>query len=229
MERVLYVLPHQTKLAPNEQTTGEPVKMIPDVYDEVSSILLGYTSKKGARRGAAALRLGSSSPADFKSKKVVRSCIFADPHAPREPTDYLKVKIPYENLNCLSPDSSVATFSRVYGTRTSSAEALCLNRKLRGPGWIRLKNAVPSQVKVSHAKFTLTVPSPDDLLVPIEFSTNDPPPLSALCVSTKTVLNSRTEAHEVVMISGVFGRWPRYKGFCLGSTPGWHEPSIRFF
>eukprot|EP00737_Agarophyton_chilense_P002055 gb/GEZJ01002327.1/.p1 GENE.gb/GEZJ01002327.1/~~gb/GEZJ01002327.1/.p1 ORF type:complete len:1512 (-),score=223.04 gb/GEZJ01002327.1/:5194-9117(-) len=203
MERILYVLPRQTKRAPDGQSSDEPVKIIPDVHTEISKILLG-NRQKSTKLGAAAI--GSNLPSQVKAKKVVRSCPFADTHAPREPTEYLKVKIPYENINRLSPDSNGVTFSRVYGTRTSSSESLCLKRKLRGPGWIRLKNAAPSQAKVSHAKFTLTLSCPDDLLVPVDLATKDAPPVSALCVSTKTVLNNKTGAHEVVMISGLFVR-----------------------
>eukprot|EP00178_Gracilaria_changii_P017202 TRINITY_DN491_c0_g1_i1.p1 TRINITY_DN491_c0_g1~~TRINITY_DN491_c0_g1_i1.p1 ORF type:complete len:1536 (-),score=250.71 TRINITY_DN491_c0_g1_i1:9728-14335(-) len=206
MERVLYVLPRRTKRAADGQHTDEPVKIIPDVHAEISKLLLGSSNRKNTRLGGAAIRSASNLPSQVKAKKVVRCCPFADTHAPREPTEYLKVKIPYENYNRLSPESSGATFSRVYGTRTCASEALCLKRKLRGPGWIRLKNAVPSQTKVSHAKFTISISSPEDLHAPVELASKDPPPVSALCVSTKTVLNGKTGAHEVVMISGLFIR-----------------------
>lgn len=206
MDRVLHVLPRKTKRAPDGRITDEAVKIIPDVYGEVTKILLGSSTQKSTRLGATAIRSGSNLPSEVKAKKVIRSCPFSDLHAPREPTEYLKVKIPYESINRLGPDSTGATFSRVFGTRSSASEALCLKRKLRGPGWIRLANAVPSQSKVSHAKFTLTVPCPNDIIVPLDLATKEPPPVSALCIQTKTVLNNKTGAHEIVMISGLFLR-----------------------
>ncbi|KAI0557454.1 hypothetical protein FGB62_301g03 [Gracilaria domingensis] len=134
MKRVLCALQRQTKLAPNGQSRDQSVKMTPEVYGEVSIIIIGNTTRKSTRLGAAAIRSGLNFPTEFKAKKVVRSCPFEDAYAPREPTDYLKVKMPYENINRLSPDHCGATFCCVYETRTSSTEKLCLKWKLRGPG-----------------------------------------------------------------------------------------------
>ncbi|PXF47218.1 DNA polymerase alpha catalytic subunit [Gracilariopsis chorda] len=204
MQRVLYVLPRQTKRAPNGHSTDKPVEIILDVYHEVSNILLGERAQKCMGLGAIAMWSGSNLPTEFRAKKVVRSCPCGDTHAPREPTDYLEVRIPYEKFVRFYPESSGATLSSVEGTLKSSSEALCMKWKLRGPGWIQLNNAVPSQARISHAKFTLSVASPNDLLVPVDLAAEGAAPVSALCVSTKTVLSSKAGANEVVMISGLF-------------------------
>lgn len=206
MERALYVLPRKTKLDSSGCPTKEPVKIIPDLYSEVTGLLMGKSAQKSDRLGAAAIRSGSNLPGAVKAKKVLRSCPFGDNYAPREPTEYLKVKFPYSNICRLYPDSSSANFSRVFGTRTSASEAICLKRKLKGPSWIRLTNASPLQAKVSHAKYALSIPSPNDINVAVDLSNKDPPNVTALCVRMKTVLNDKTGANELVMLAGVFIR-----------------------
>ncbi|CDF40250.1 DNA polymerase alpha catalytic subunit [Chondrus crispus] len=204
MERKLYVLPRMHKVDARGRPTKEPVKIVPDVHAEISAILLGKSSGDG--KGFAARRSGSNLPSTIMAKKVMRSCPFGDTHAPREATEYLKVKIPFSNTSNLFPESSGKTFSRVYGTKTSASEDLCMKRRLRGPGWVRLTNATPMQSKVSHAKCSLTIPSPMDVTVANDMSDKDPPPVSALCLNAKTTLNPKTGAHEIVMLAGVFVR-----------------------
>lgn len=202
MERTLYVLPRKYKADRNGRSTSEPVKIVPDVHSEITAELLGRSQSN--KSGLGASRPSSNLPSAIKAKKAVRACPFGDADAPREPTEYLKVKFPFSNFNKLIPESSGATFSRVYGTKTSASESLCLKRKLKGPGWIRLSNCVPLQARVSHAKYALSVPNPSDIAVAVDWSDRDAPPVSALCVNVKTVLNPRSGAHEIVMLAGVF-------------------------
>lgn len=203
MERKLYVLPRTHKVDRIGCATKEPVKIVPDVHAEISAILLGRNQGDKAGFGGAG-RSSSNLPSTIMAKKVMRSCPFGDTHAPREATEYLKVKFPYANTNKLMPESSGTTFSRVYGTKTSASEDLCMKRRLKGPGWVRLTNATPLQAKISHAKYCLSVPSPMDVTVANDLSNKDPPSVSALCVNVKTMLNSKTGAHEIVMLAGVF-------------------------
>lgn len=204
MERIMYVLPRKKRLDDKRKPTLEPVKVVPDVHAEVTSALLGKSVGKATSLGG--LRSGSNLPTAIKAKKVMRSCPFADDFAPREPTEYLKVKIPYSNMNKLQPDSSGSTYSRVFGTRTSASEAFCMKRKLKGPAWISLSNATPLQNNVTHAKFAFSIPNPTDVTISTELVNRDAPPLSTLCVNIKTILNAKSGAHELVMISGIFIR-----------------------
>ena len=206
MERVLYVLPRKTLTGADGKPTQQPVKMIPDVHSEVTKVLLGNPNVNANRLGGAAALRSSNLPTAIKAKKAVRSCPFGHTEAPREPTEYLKFKLPYTNVCRMHPDSHGKTFSRVFGTRTNASEAFTLKRKLKGPCWIRLKNATPLQGKVSHAKFSLSVPNPEDVSVAMDRSNDDPPTFSALCVNIKTVINPKTGAHEIVLLAGVFIR-----------------------
>jgi DNA polymerase alpha subunit A len=88
--------------------------------------------------------------------------------------------------------------------KTTASEMLCLKRGLKGPSWLRIEDAAPHQSKVSHARHTLAVETPGAISVADDLADRPSPPLTALCLSTKTVLNERTGAHELVMLSGVF-------------------------
>ena len=200
LERKLYVLPRVVK---PDRTT--PVKIIPDVFNEVKDRLLGKVNKSLMGLGGAAAHAAASNlPSEMKAKIVKRASPFCDSDAPREPTDYLKIKIPYEKACKLSTDSCGENFLRVYGTKTGAAEALALKRGLKGPGWIRVSDAVPLRSRVSHAKHSLVVQSPQNVSVAMDWVNRPPPALSMLAISTKTVLHPKTGVHEIVMVAGVF-------------------------
>ena len=201
MERVLYVLPRETKIGPDGKSTNQPIKIVPDVHSEIKDLVLGSTSTKSNRLGGA--MRSNYLPSQMKAKVAVRSCPFGDKHAPREATKYLKVKIPFETSCPLQSDSTGATFSRVYGTTATPSERLCLKRKLKGPGWIRLTNATNVTGRPTHAKFNLSITGPEDISVPPALSNKEAPPLSAMCVNVKTTINAKTGAHELVMLAGV--------------------------
>lgn len=202
MERVLYVLPRKHRVDPSGKPTSNPVKLVPDVHSEVTSILLG----KNTNNKTLGSRSSSNLPSSVKAKKVIRSCPFGDSHAPREPTEYLKVKFPFAKYNKLQPESNGTTFSRVFGSKTSASEAFCLKRKLKGPSWLVISNTKLSEKTISHAKYTFSVESPMDVNISTDLTNKEEPPLSALCLSAKTVLNPKSGTHEVVMIAGVYVR-----------------------
>lgn len=213
LERKLYILPRQFKTDAQGRRTDELVKLLPDVYNEVKDRLLGNINNHRGLGGATTS--ASNLPTTMLAKVVQRSSPFCDIDAPREATEYLKVKIPYDKQCRLGVDASGRTFSRVYGTKTSAAEALALKRRLKGPSWIRVSGAAPLRSRVTHARHALVIGSPAQISVSEELATRPPPPLSTLCLSTKTVLSAKTGAHELVMVAGVFvGETP-----LAGATP----------
>lgn len=209
MDRVMYVLPREARLDKKGKPTSEVVKLVPDVYEEISSTVLGSAVSKTSFAARS-----SNLPSCIKAKKAVRTYPFGDGLAPRDATEYLKIKFPYSNLNRLEPDSSGETYSRVFGTRTSASEAFCMKRKLKGPGWIRLKNVTPLQTQISHAKFSFSVSNPADVSVASELANKEAPTLSGMCINVKTMLNTKSGAHEIVMISAVYVR-----GIPLSGSP----------
>lgn len=201
LERSLYVLPRVHEVDRHGNPTDKKVSIIPDVHKEVLDLLRGDQKKQGS---AMASRLGTNTPKTIKAKMVTRCCPFPDDDAPREPTSYLMVKFGYAHSLSLTPLTTGCTFSRVYGTKASSVEALVVQCNLKGPGWIRIKNPSVVNRRLSHAKHTLRVSSPVAINVETKMSSAVAPTISALCLSVKTTLNSRDGAHEIIAISGVF-------------------------
>lgn len=202
MDRVLHVLPRKTRLGDNGVLSSQPVNILPDVHSEIVSTLLGKSHQPNGKLGGN--RIASNLPSSVKAKKVTRCCPFGDSLAPRGATEYLKVKFPFSNVCRLQPESSGSTFSRVYGTRTSVSEMFCLKQKLKGPCWVTLSNAKSGEMNVSHAKKYFSVQSPSDVCISAELANADGPPMSALCVSVKTMLSEKTGSHEIIMLSGVY-------------------------
>jgi DNA polymerase alpha subunit A len=191
LDRALYVLPRDRLRGSDGQETSQPVDILKDVHAEISRKLL---SSSGTSNG----------PAAFKAKVVTRACPFGDCDAPRDPTDYLKVRFPFDKANTLTADASGNSFKRVYGVKTTASETLCLKCGLKGPSWLRISGSSALAARVSHARHTLVVPSPDCIAVAVDLCDRAPPAMSALCISTKSALNPRSGANEIVMLSGVF-------------------------
>lgn len=200
VERVLHVLPRKTRIDRTGKAHNEPVGIM-DVHAEVSAVLMENSQNAGSKLGRA--QLSSNLPTAVKGDDVIRCYPFGDALAPREPTHYLKVKIPYSKTCCLHPDSTGSTFSRVFGTRTPVSEAFCLKRRLKGPAWVTLSNAKKLESNVSHAKMDFSVPGPLDVQVSSELANLDGPHLSALCLNVKTAINQKSGSHEIVMLAGV--------------------------
>lgn len=120
----------------------------------------------------------------------------------------------------LPQDLSGETFSRAFGTNTSSLETLLLQRRLKGPCWLDIKGAKRSgnpvswcklEVKVCHDQvfllvlyllfiyFKVVLQDPDDLSVHPEKL--PPPPLVAMTLNLRIAVNPKTMHNEIVMAS----------------------------
>ncbi|XP_045146690.1 DNA polymerase alpha catalytic subunit isoform X1 [Echinops telfairi] len=178
IERTLYFLPRETKIDLNTgKETGTPVTM-KDVYEEFDGkIATKYKLMK------------------FKSKIVVKNYAFEIPDVP-EKSEYLEVKYSAE-LPQLPPDLKGETFSHVFGTNTSSLELFLMNRKIKGPCWLEIKNLQFLNQPVSWCKFEAMVLKPELVNVIKE---NCPPPLVVMSLSIKTVQNAKTHQNEIVAL-----------------------------
>ena len=186
LERVLYFLPRETN-----SKTGAKVELV-DVHQEVKDILNKNLRKEKGRT--------------YRMKMVKRDYAFELPDVPREPHDYLKVKYPLgaEVNGPLSQDLQGDTFSRVFGTRQSGTERMIIGRDLMGPCWLEIKSPQISQRNRSWCKFMTVLDDPKLVCkLPIGEDVPPPPKLKVLSLSLKTVVNKKSHAHEVVMISGM--------------------------
>lgn len=75
------------------------------------------------------------------------------------------------------------TFSHIFGTNTSSLESFLLDRKIKGPCWLEVKNAESVQAKVSWCKLEASCDKMENVAVIRNDSDLEPPPIVIATVS----------------------------------------------
>ncbi|KAM6151481.1 DNA polymerase alpha catalytic subunit [Rhynchocyon petersi] len=194
IERTLYFLPRETKMDLNTgKDTGTPVKM-KDVYDEFDEKI------------AAKYRLMK-----FKSKVLEKNYAFEIPDVP-ERSEYLEVRYSAE-LPQLPQDLKGETFSHVFGTNTSSLELFLMNRKIKGPCWLEVKNPQLLNQPISWCKFEAMTLKPE-LVNVMKDSGPPPPPLVVLSFSMKTMQNAKTHQNEILAMAALV-----HHSFALDKSP----------
>ncbi|XP_044526087.1 DNA polymerase alpha catalytic subunit [Gracilinanus agilis] len=181
IERTLYLLPREVRI---DLTTGEkkgnPVTM-KDVYQEFDEkTATKYKIMK------------------FKSRKVEKNYAFEIPDVP-EKSEYLEVRYSAE-LPQLPQDLKGETFSHVFGTNTSSLELFLMNRKIKGPCWLEIKNPQLLNQPISWCKVEAMALKPDLVNVVKDIA---PPPLVIMSFSLKTMQNAKTHQNEVIALAAL--------------------------
>ncbi|ELW48287.1 DNA polymerase alpha catalytic subunit [Tupaia chinensis] len=178
IERTLYFLPREMKIDLNTgKETGTPVTM-KDVYDEFDEkIATKYKIMK------------------FKSKIVEKNYAFEIPDVP-EKSEYLEVRYSAEGPQ-LPQDLKGETFSHVFGTNTSSLELFLMNRKIKGPCWLEVKNPQLLNPPISWCKVEAIALKPDLVNVIKDVG---PPPLVVMSFSMKTMQNAKYHQNEVIAV-----------------------------
>ncbi|XP_006835733.1 PREDICTED: DNA polymerase alpha catalytic subunit [Chrysochloris asiatica] len=181
IERTLYFLPREMKIDKNTgKETGTPVTM-KDVYDEFDEkTAVKYKLMK------------------FKSKIVEKNYAFEIPDVP-EKSEYLEVKYSAE-LPQLPQDLKGETFSHVFGTNTSSLELFLMNRKIKGPCWLEVKNPQLLNQPISWCKFEVMALKPELVNVIKDVG---PPPLVVMSFSMKTMQNTKTHQNEIIALAAL--------------------------
>lgn len=180
--RRIYLLPRQCRFDSKTNTQTDQTVSLLDVYEEFN--------KKVAE---------PNKIMNFKSRKILKKYAFELLDVPSE-SEYLEIKYP-PTASKLSADLSGETFSRVFGTNTSSLELLLIERKIKGPCWIEIKNPQPAQVVYSWCKVDVICTKPEDVVVSAEKA--PPPPLIVMALNARTVVNPKNMQNEVVMISAL--------------------------
>uniref|UniRef100_A0A8C8JSX9 DNA polymerase n=1 Tax=Oncorhynchus tshawytscha TaxID=74940 RepID=A0A8C8JSX9_ONCTS len=178
IERTMHFLPRE-RVSPSGEETDTPVGMM-DVYQEVNDLSEKFKIMK------------------FKSKKVEKSYAFEIADVPTE-SEYLEVRYSAEYLS-LPSDLKGATFSKVFGTNTSSLEHFLLSRKIKGPCWLDIKTPQLSSVPVSWCKVEAVAMRSDLVTVVKDLP---PPPLTVMSISLKTVQNPKTHHNEIVSLAAL--------------------------
>ena len=186
--RNLFVLPRKNQ-------DGEYESM-QDVHMEVNKLIKGSVMPR-------------SEGATWRGKVVKRKYAFEDGSIPREETDYLKVvydaKFPSPSEDVC--DNGGKHFQRILGAGASLLETFIIKRKLMGPCWLRIKNPDPTAAPVSWCKLELQVLDPKSIIrldqVEGESGNRPPPPVVAVSIKMKTVVNPKTHKAEIVAVSAV--------------------------
>uniref|UniRef100_H2Y7K6 DNA polymerase n=1 Tax=Ciona savignyi TaxID=51511 RepID=H2Y7K6_CIOSA len=181
VERKIFVLPRSVVSVRNcNRATSEEVT--PEaVYQEFDSdVATNYRIMK------------------FKTKIVEKKYAFGEREIPHQ-SQYLQISYPADH-SALPSDLSGDTFQCIFGTNQSPLEALLIDRKMKGPCWIDIQRPQLNKSSVSWCKVEVNVASMSDLSVAESL---DPPPLTVLSLSIKTIPNLTTHQNEVVGIAGL--------------------------
>lgn len=188
-ERNLFVLPRGTG---EFNADGSEIRVpLQDVWSEINDVLVPSVIPR---------KQGN----EFRVKMVKRNYAFDDASIPREETDYMKVVY---SIKHGVPKRDVCeggkTYEHIFGSGSTGLELFLLKRKIKGPGWIRIRKPQGVSNAFSYSKLEIGVLDPK-LIKPVPATENLPtPPVTTMAVSMKTIVNPRTHMHELVAISGL--------------------------
>ncbi|KAK8026626.1 DNA polymerase [Apiospora marii] len=178
--RKLYFLPREHRKRGGEETTDE-VEMM-DVYSEVDEIMTK-------------MNVGM-----HKIKACTRKYAFELPGVPKE-AQYLKLLYPY-NKPSLPMEATGETFSHVFGTNTALFEQFVLWKRIKGPCWLKIKDADFGSLKnASHSKLEVLVEHPNMVSCDSDSDNLDAPPLTIMSVAMRTTFNAKANKQEILSIS----------------------------
>jgi DNA polymerase alpha subunit A len=183
VNRHLYVLPRTHMFDLKTQSATDKEVTIADVYEEFDERL----SKE--------LKLPS-----FNSRKVFKSFAFTVPdvEVPIE-SDYLEVCYPGK-FPAPNPKNNYSTIAHIFGTNTSPIETLLLERKIKGPCWLEIKNFKVTEASSSWTKNQISCADMNCVNVMTDSQQKVPPPLVIVTVNVKCILNHANNRNEIVQI-----------------------------
>ncbi|XP_050308740.1 DNA polymerase alpha catalytic subunit [Anthonomus grandis grandis] len=182
VERQIFLLPTPHILDDQGKPTEETVTY-KDLYSEFSEIADTFGIKT------------------FKARLTQKKYAF-DVSVPEE-SDYLEVKysanFPKIKMDLLTKPPK--TFSRIFGSDSSSIERFLINMKIKGPGWLEIKNPEFNKNPLSWCQIEVNCNSPNDV---VKVNKNvPPPPLTVLTVNFRSHMNKPTNQSEILMITCV--------------------------
>ncbi|GLV41422.1 DNA polymerase alpha subunit 1 [Carabus blaptoides fortunei] len=178
IERKIFLLPRPFQLNDDGTESDTPVK-ITDVYHEFNDKFADELDIK-----------------HFKSRKVTKKYAF-DPDVPTQ-SDYLEIRYP-ANKRALESHVHGKTFSHVFGSETSYLELLLLDKKIKGPCWLEIKNPKSIKNPVSWCKLDINCENMTDVNIAADHQKKSPPPLVVATLNIREAVNKNHEV-EIVMI-----------------------------
>lgn len=184
VDRCLFLLPRKFRTG-----TSEEVSML-DVHEEFSNLIVSKLDID-----------------EFRSRKVSKNFSFTVPGLTvPQYSDYMHVE--YEGKKP-APENhgKYRTIAHIFGTTNTSLETFLLERKIKGPCWVTIKDFVVRDRPLSWCQKEITCSSAKSIKVAAERS-QGPPPVVMLTLNVRVAMNAHMK-NEVIMISGlVHTRFP---------------------
>ncbi|XP_041974717.1 DNA polymerase alpha catalytic subunit isoform X2 [Aricia agestis] len=136
---------------------------------------------------------------EFKSRKVTKNYCFNLPDIPAK-CDYLEVK--YSASFPPPPTGKkYLTFSHIFGSNTSSLETFLLERKIKGPCWLEVKDPENVQAKVSWCKMEAVCDKMEHIEVIRDGPDLEPPPITVATINMRTFTDEKSNKTKILMLS----------------------------
>ncbi|XP_058060283.1 DNA polymerase alpha catalytic subunit [Anopheles bellator] len=114
-------------------------------------------------------------------------------------SEYLEVRYSAK-LPAPSLDRRYRTIAHIFGTNTNVVEQFLLERKVKGPCWMELRNATQRETKSSWCKLEVGVPDVASVTLATDGTgTTTPPPLVLCSINVRSTLRNNT--NEIAMIT----------------------------
>ncbi|EAT39994.1 AAEL008247-PA [Aedes aegypti] len=195
VDRCMYMLAREKEYNPSSKTTTDKDVSMLDVFNEFCNDI--STSLKVTK---------------YRTRVVTKNFAYtsgmANLQIPAQ-SEYLEVRY---SAKLPPPDTErkYRTISHIFGTNTNVVEQFLLERKVKGPCWMTMKNFKKSNSPASYCKVEYEVPEINCISVAQDAATIPPPPLVICAINVRSILNKST--NEISMISVlVHDRFPLNK------------------
>lgn len=183
IEKRIFIMPRQKSLSTGKTVSKKDVEMDFDKYSKSKYKMDIYRFK-------------------FNHKKYS----FDNPEVPKE-GEFMELLAPANSHISNSSEIQHDTCFGVCGANVSSLERIIIDRKLKGPSWIRVFNPKLSSANKSWCKIEFTVDHPKHIVVDETSDDSKGAPLMtliSLCI--RTYMNPMTKTNEIIAISVLMDR-----------------------
>lgn len=138
---------------------------------------------------------------EFRSRKVTKNFAYHSIgfDVPQQ-SDYMEVR--YDGRKpAPTAKAKYSSIAHIFGANTTSLERFLLDRKIKGPCWLSLKQFNVNAAPMSWCKVDVTVGHPELLVLAEDPKPVPPPPLTLLTLNVRTALNNKTLKNEICVIS----------------------------
>ncbi|XP_054745886.1 DNA polymerase alpha catalytic subunit [Anastrepha obliqua] len=184
IDRVLYLLPRKYLLDPITKEPTDKLVQLKDLYNEFDEDISVELKLDGFRSRKVTKSFGNHSI----GIDVPQVCDYMEIHYDgKKPPPNLKKK--YNSI------------AHIFGANSTALERFLLDRKIKGPSWLILKQFRTNPAPISWCNTDVSVSEPKSIMLADDPKPLPPPPLTLLTLNVRTALNPKTLKNEICMIS----------------------------